>query len=375
MSGRIVSLVVLFLAPSTTVWAQAQPPAASASHECEIDLERVGQMEDILSNALTRGLEQEESRVRAYLTEARRDCANGPELLRKTAAEFGLREADLAAEVERWRHVNCEVQIDSGAPLSLFATDVTLHVILHELGHSLIREFDLPVLGNEETVADAFATHYLTTHLPERALDVLGARVAALMFEANAVPRAEWSVSGEHDSDARRAFQIAALAVAADPETYRPVALEVGMSDDDIRACADYGAEIHRSWRRILQPLWMPAGVASSEARVVHDSEGGFVGELRSSGLMAELEAALRRFDWHSQVTIRFTEGDGGAAWNRSQRTITVHSGYVRRFIEQGESMGRAGAPAHMQGTRFRCDLRTRGLRPAPELCAAPLLR
>jgi hypothetical protein len=345
MSRSAVGLVVLFLALPTAAWSQAEPPPVTPPHECEIDLERVGQMEDILSNALMRGLQQETSRVHTYLTEARRDCANGPELLRKTAAEFGLREADLAAEVERWRHVNCEVEeveTDSGAPLSKFATDVTLHVVLHELGHALIREFDLPVLGNEETTAEAFATHYLTTYLPERALDVLRARVASLMVEANAVPRAEWSVNGEHDSDARRAFQIAALAIAADPVKYRPVALEVGMSDDDIRDSVDYGAEIHRSWRRVLQPLWMPAGIASSNARVVHDSGGGLVGELRASGLTAELETAVRRFDWHSQVTIRFTKGDGGAAWNRSQRTVTVHSSYVRRFIEQGESVARA---------------------------------
>jgi hypothetical protein len=55
--------------------------------------------------------------------------------------------------------------------------------------------------------------------------------------------------------------------------------------------------------------------------------------------ILHELEAVVRQFDWHSQVTIRFTEGDGGAAWSRSGRTITVHGGYVRRFIEQGESI------------------------------------
>ena len=44
----------------------------------------------------------------------------------------------------------------------------------------------------------------------------------------------------------------------------------------------------------------------------------------------------VKRFDWHSQVTVRFAEGDGGAGWSRSKRTVTVNSGYVRRFIEQG---------------------------------------
>lgn len=336
MTKRAATLVLLSIA--FPVFAQAPPETSEVPHECDVDLERVGQMEDILSNALMRGLHQQESRVRSYLVATRVDCESGPELLRKTAAEFGLSEEDLAAEVERFRHVNCR----PAQPLSRFASDVMLHVILHELGHSLIREFDLPVLGNEETAADAFATHYLTTYLPERALDVLQARVASLMLEAEQVPRDEWSVSGEHASDARRAFQIAALAVAADPERYRPLAPAVHMSEDDLRSGKDYGSEIHRSWRRTLQPLWMPDGVASPEARIAYASEGGLVGELRASGLMAEIEAIVRRFDWHSQVTIRFTEGEGGASWSRSQRTITVHSDYVSRFIEQGEAIARA---------------------------------
>jgi hypothetical protein len=52
---------------------------------------------------------------------------------------------------------------------------------------------------------------------------------------------------------------------------------------------------------------------------------------------LPELEAIVRRFDWHSQVTIRFSPGDGGASWSRGSRSITVHAGYVRRFVEQGK--------------------------------------
>jgi hypothetical protein len=348
MTARAAALLVLFPVVSKSVLAQSLPPDPAPPHACDVDLDHVGQMKDILSNALMRELHFEESRVRTYLDVAQSDCANGADLLRKSAAEFAITESDLVTHVERYRHINCfaegadpEVAVDpdSDPPLSQFAKDVTLHVILHELGHALIREFDLPVLGNEETAADAFATHYLTQHLPDRALDALQARVASLMFEANAVSRNEWKVRGEHDSDARRAYQIAALAIAADPERYRPVALAVGMSEDEISDSRDYGAEIHRSWRRILRPLWMPAGLESSEARLAFDSESGLVGDLRASSLPAELEAAVRDFDWHSQVTIRFTVGAGGAAWNRSERTITVHSGYVRRFVEQGESI------------------------------------
>jgi hypothetical protein len=220
--------------------------------------------------------------------------------------------------------------------VSAFAHDVTLHVVLHELAHGLVREFDLPILGNEETLADSFATIYLTTHMPDRALDVLTARTRSLMIEAKEIPRNEWTVHGEHNSDARRAYQIAALAVAADREKYRPVAEIVGMTDDEISSSCDYGTEIYRSWRRILQPLWLPEGLESSETRFRYD-DGDIIGQLERRGITQEIETAVKRFDWHSQITVQFVEGDGGAGWNRSRRTITVYSEYVQRFIEQGK--------------------------------------
>jgi len=194
-----------------------------------------------------------------------------------------------------------------------FAEDVMLHVVLHEIGHGLIREFDLPVLGNEETMADAFATHYLIHHLPERALDVLAARMNSLIIEASEVPRDRWSVQGEHNSDARRAYQIVALAIAADPLKYSPLGKRLAMSESELNSAIDYGSEIHRSWRRILRPLIMPVGMQSHEARVRVDPDNKLVAQLRKGPLLKEVQHALKSFDWHSQVTVFFIQGDGGS--------------------------------------------------------------
>ncbi|HEX6813022.1 MAG TPA: DUF4344 domain-containing metallopeptidase [Planctomycetota bacterium] len=331
--ARATLLTGCLAAAGSATPAQA-PTTSVADHACSVDLSRPATMKDIVSNALMRGLQRPEADVRGFLKGAETKFATGQDLLRAAAAHFAIDEARLTAEVERFRHCNC----DRGTvEVSAFARDVTLHVVLHELGHALIREFDLPVLGNEETMADAFATHFLTAHLPDRAADVLRARTASLMIEAREVPRAEWTVRGEHDNDARRAFQIAALAVAADAARYENVARVVEMSAQDIEKARDYGAEVHRAWRRILAPLWMPQGMRSDEARVVCDLQNGSVGKAGLASLVAELEAIVTRFDWHSQVTVRFESGDGGAAWSRSKRTITVHSEYIRRFVEQGK--------------------------------------
>jgi hypothetical protein len=358
--SRVKDAVLLLgwlAAASLPAMAQDAEATNAAESRCSVDLRNSGHMKDIVSNALHSGVMRPEADVRDFLRNAESTYATGPDLLRAAARHFKIDEAAMATEVERFRHVNCAHgpvadsrptapgdsrpadRSGGGAALevSSFARDVTLHVVLHELGHALIREFDLPVLGNEETMADAFATHYLTTHLPDRAVDVLKARTASLMIEAREVSRAEWPVNGEHDNDARRAFQIAALAVAADPAKYASVAKVVEMSDRDVQKARDYGAEIHRSWRRTLAPLWMPDGMRSKEARLLCDSESGLADSLKSVGLGPELETIITRFDWHSQVTVRFVAGAGRAGWSRSTRTISVSTAYIRRFVEQGK--------------------------------------
>ncbi len=355
------------------LYASGDNPPSDACHG---DIRLRGVLADVLSNAL-----RADFGINVYapaLSEG--NDTRGETLFQQVVTTHKLDPVALKASIKRHQHTNCNhppvddsltdaalaawrapasdpVTAASGAPatvgtptistptapglVSKFARDVTLHVVLHEMGHALIREFDIPVLANEETMADAFATFYLTTHMPDRALDAITARVTSLMIEAGEAAENErangvdWT--SEHDHDARRAYQIAALAVAADRERYAGVAAIVGMSEGDIRNAVDYGGELRRSWRRVLAPLWMPVGEESREAAVVYDKTDPFLVSLCEGGLASDVEAALRRFDWHSQVTIRFIDGSGRAGWSRSDRAVTVHSAYVKRFVAQGE--------------------------------------
>jgi hypothetical protein len=323
-----------------------------------VDLGNVGQIKDVISNVLKRAEHKPGSEVAEFLArDPQGRYATGDDLLKAAAEHFKIEQKRLAALVERWRHINCGHAAIPGyavpdnaplldpVPVSVFAADVTLHVVLHELGHAVIREFDLMVLDNEEAMADAFATHLLTEHFPEQAVSAISARVRSLMIEADEVPRDRWTVSGEHDNDARRAYQIAALAIAADKEKYAGVAEIVGMSKGDIANARDYGSDIHRAWRRTLSPLMMPAGKVSKESRFRADASTRAFVDAGKPSLASTITNAFQRFDWHSQVTVEFVRSKGKAGWNRSRRTVTVNSEYLERFIRQGVMAEAQAAP------------------------------
>ena len=317
------------------------------SQKCTVDLSVPGQMSDIVSNALVRGFGKNPKQVSDFLQIARSKYKTGRDLAIAAAKAFKVKEKTLLAAIEDYRHCNCKhkgggavsktfVSLEkSDGKITDFSQRVLLHVILHELGHALVREFDLPILGNEETLADAFATHYLVTKMPNRALPILEARISSLMIEAKEIPRTQWTVKGEHNSDARRAYQICALALAHDSNKFKSLARIVDMNESDIKKATDYGSEIHRSWRRMLRRIWMPAGQKSKEARVIVETESVFANAIVRGSLKNDVQQIIRTFDWHSQVTIRFEDGEGGAGWNRSRRTVTVFDEYINRFNNQ----------------------------------------
>lgn len=68
------------------------------------------------------------------------------------------------------------VMAQSPPEVSQATKDAMLHVLAHEIGHAMLREFDLPIIGPEEDIADDFATIYVHMILPDRAENIISAR-------------------------------------------------------------------------------------------------------------------------------------------------------------------------------------------------------
>ena len=80
---------------------------SAADKDCKIDLSKPGHMSDILSNALMRGLNFEETKVRVFLDSNQNKHQHGESLLKSTAAHFKVDESELKSKVKEYLHVNC----------------------------------------------------------------------------------------------------------------------------------------------------------------------------------------------------------------------------------------------------------------------------
>ncbi len=74
---------------------------------CLVDLTKVGQLSDIVSNALMRGLGKDEKEVRAFLEGAGKEHAKADDLIKAAARRFDVDETELRARIEEFRHCNC----------------------------------------------------------------------------------------------------------------------------------------------------------------------------------------------------------------------------------------------------------------------------
>ncbi len=213
--------------------------------------------------------------------------------------------------------------------LSTFTENVLTHVAIHEIGHALIREFDLPVLGNEEIAADAFATTYIVQNMPDQALDIITARAQSWESEMD-----EETIFSEYPDDIWRAGQMICLAYGLDPNTFETLARDGGITGDEAAACRERAPEISRSWRRIISPLRLPDGALVNEV-FFPIGEGPWETAVRDSTLHNQLQQVLSSFDWHSQIALHFDHCEGGAGWSRNGRTILICDDLIERFETQ----------------------------------------
>lgn len=123
---------------------------------------------------------------------------------------------------------------------------------LHEAGHALIHQLELPTVGREEDVADQLSTIILIASGDEgnaMALDGADAFIAESEGDGDDTPF--WD---EHALNEQRFYNTMCLIYGSDPEGWDDVIGEDDLPTERAEQCPDEYAQISTSWNRLLRP-------------------------------------------------------------------------------------------------------------------------
>jgi rhodanese-related sulfurtransferase len=157
-------------------------------------------------------------------------------------------------------------------------------IFMHEFGHALIGELELPSTGAEEDAVDIYAALQIVepTMYPSNDKDV-----NTMARDAATYAALQWYYSGkvaesrgasetsawqdEHTGDLKRFRNMLCIMYGGNPSVFESVAKHVGLEDRTKARCADEFNKQNRAWRRILAPhtrvgTWSPDGQQPANA-------------------------------------------------------------------------------------------------------------
>jgi hypothetical protein len=214
-----------------------------------------------------------------------------------------------------------------------FVVGNTLFVLLHEMGHVIITEMRLPVLGREEDAADTFAALALLkmgTSFSQRVL-AASAKGWFLSDRRDKQTGAEPLFYDEHNLSQQRAYQIVCFMVGSDPAKFKSLADESNMPEARQQRCneEDY-PKTSRSWDTVLGPHRRASGQPEAKINVIYgDAEGDFDIFARSFRAIQMLEAVAQRvatdYAWPTPFDMEMQScGRPDAVWVDKTRTLRI---------------------------------------------------
>jgi hypothetical protein len=137
--------------------------------------------------------------------------------------------------------------------------------LLHEAGHMMISELNLPVLGHEEDAADSFAVFVLTLDNPDVPEGSRGhtAQEGALLDAAVFFDGLYWDGrlhkvqpdwSDEHGQPEQRSNAISCLTIGIDPKRFSEFALQTNIPKHRLDGCPAEAARNKADWAKTLFP-------------------------------------------------------------------------------------------------------------------------
>jgi len=222
-----------------------------------------------------------------------------------------------------------------------FTVGNILFVLAHELGHVVINEMSLPVLGREEDIADSFAilaTLHMHTAFTERVL-IEAAKGWLLSSYRDKKERNAPAFHDEHSLDLQRAYHVVCLMVGFDPARFKALATEVKLPEERQASCVRDHNNAAWSWDTMLKPHRRSPDQPKLTITVDHKDDGKYAIQARILRHMRVLETvaehAADRFAWKAPFSIEARAcGEANARFFFATRTLTLCYELIQEFTE-----------------------------------------
>jgi hypothetical protein len=212
-----------------------------------------------------------------------------------------------------------------------FVAGNVLFALVHEVGHMLIAEMGLPVLGREEDAADSFAT--LTAlkmgdSFSDRVL-TQSARGWFLSDRRNQKENIKMAFYDEHGLDQQRAYNIVCLMVGSDPDKFEHLAEMTKLPPERGGTCQGDYSNASWSWEQVLKPHLRAEGQPKTAITVTYQDSPEyelFAHGFRKLQILEEVANHLSdRYVWRRPIALEMAPCDEPAArWDLSTQKITV---------------------------------------------------
>jgi hypothetical protein len=231
-----------------------------------------------------------------------------------------------------------------------FVTGNMLFVLLHELAHVAIDDFELPVLGRDEDAADDYAVMRMLTVGTAFSQRVL-AEAARGWFLSDRRDRKDGeplAYYDDHGLDQQRAYNIVCLTFGSDPAKFMDLANRLKLPEDRQGTCPNDYAKVSRSWATALKPHRRALGEPKIHIDVIYGEGKGnlepFAKGFQSIGLLDIVaQRTSDQWAWPKPFTLEMqTCGYVNAAWMATSRKLTLCYELAEDFSELYLAFGEA---------------------------------
>ena len=212
-----------------------------------------------------------------------------------------------------------------------FAMHDATFTMYHEIGHMLVGELGLPVLGKEEDAADALAAIMLLNDDTDD--DSYNALVdSADGWYFNAVKSTgsgveDFSYYDEHSLDIQRAYAMVCMMVGKDPDAFADTAEAYELDQDRVDGCAYTYAQGESAWKTLLDPHKV-TDAPGAEITISYEEAGDygeFASELQGREVLERAAALVtEKYVLPNPVTFRAALcGEPNAYYSPSESQVT----------------------------------------------------